>query len=92
LGHSDFDGFVWAVGDLVVFEDGTTASVVQVPGEPWHQWSDPVPTALEEVLRQASAYDERLHGGIESWDSLFGMFASEVIPAPRKRSWFGFKR
>ena len=27
LGHSDFDGEDWAIGDLIVFEDGTIAQV-----------------------------------------------------------------
>ncbi len=41
LGHSNFDDEVWAVGDLIVFEDGEQA-VIEMQGEA-HVWSEPEP-------------------------------------------------
>jgi hypothetical protein len=31
LGHSNFDGEDWAIGDRIIFEDGTEARFIRVP-------------------------------------------------------------
>ena len=52
LGHDNFDGEGWAIGDRLIFEDGTEARIKQEPGEPFHTWEDPTtPASFEEVKR-----------------------------------------
>lgn len=41
LGHSDFEGEYWAIGDMIVFEDGTEAKIEQAKGELFDVWSEP---------------------------------------------------
>jgi len=77
LGHSDFDGEDWAVGDIIIFEDGTRSAVQK--HEQFHIWTDPKPAELGEVLALI-----RGHGGrrftsddeINSWVTLFQKFTT----------------
>lgn len=75
LGHTDFDGEPWAIGDRLIFEDGTEARIMQEPGEEFHVWSDQVPAELAEV-RKALGIEHA-----EDWAQLFAAFDT-----PPKRS------
>lgn len=72
LGHSTFDGEDWAIGDRLIFEDGTESRITQKPGEQFHVWDDLAPADLEEV-RRALGVVEAL-----DWSELFNKF--EVQP------------
>jgi hypothetical protein len=48
---SNFDGEDWAIGDRLIFEDGTESLIKQEPGEQFHVWDDPTPADFEEVKR-----------------------------------------
>ena len=81
LGHSDFDGEYWAIGDTVVFEDGTEASVEQGEGEAFHVWSEPSPSDLKRVVDQINVYHPvkpLRHADVDSWDALFAILAKET--------------
>lgn len=85
LGHSDFDGEDWAVGDLVVFEGGTGAAIEKQ--EQFHVWSDPKPLAVRDVLSAIRRYgDPRLRAddAIDSFETLFARFSA---PLPAKSWW-----
>jgi hypothetical protein len=86
LGHSDFDGEDWAVGDLIVFEDGTIAWV-EAFAEGGHGYSEPSQGDLREVVAQMKSYgDPRLPAAssIASWQQLFEMLRQ---PLPRQKGW-----
>lgn len=51
LGHSNFDGEDWAIGDRLIFEDGTESRIKQEPGEQFYVWADPMAADFEEVKR-----------------------------------------
>jgi hypothetical protein len=69
LGHSDFDGEDWAVGDRLIFEDGTEALIVLHPEGTFHVWDDPTtPADLDEVRRLIGRSD------VATWDQLFATF------------------
>jgi hypothetical protein len=70
LGHSDFDGEEWAVGDRLIFEDGTESRIREEPGHRFHSWEEPTAADLEEVKRAAGVADAR------DWDALFAARAS----------------
>lgn len=85
LGHSNFDGENWAVGDLIVFEDGTGAAIMKQ--ECFHVWSDPKPIELHEVLTAIRSYgDPRLVADAEV-DSFTRLFEALSVPLPQ-RSWW----
>src|SRR3954469_23412808 len=72
LGHSNFDGEDWAIGDLIVFEDGTGAAIEKQ--QQFHVWSEPKPVELREVLRAVRSYgDSRLtpDDKVDSFAALF---------------------
>ena len=80
LGHSDFDGEYWAIGDLIVFEDGTEAQIEQAEGEKGHVWSKPVPSNLRKIVDQLNQYhpvNPLKHSAVNSWDALFTKLAKE---------------
>ena len=68
LGHSNFDGEDWAIGDRLIFEDGTEARIRQEPGEPFHGWDDQTPADFEEVKRTVGV------PSASSWVELFATF------------------
>jgi hypothetical protein len=68
LGHSDFDREPWAIGDRVIFEDGTEARIMLEPGEEFHVWSDQVPADLAEI-RTLLGMEQA-----EDWAQLFAAF------------------
>src|SRR5215210_4902427 len=57
LGHSNFDGEDWAIGDRLIFEDGTESRIKQEPGEQFHVWDDPTPADFQEVKRAVGVTD-----------------------------------
>jgi hypothetical protein len=77
LGHSNFDGREWAIGDLIVFEDGTEAAIEQARGEHFHTWAAPRPAELAQVVARVRAYHPVVPSTtdrIESWENLFNLF------------------
>ena len=86
LGHSDFDGEDWAIGDVIVFEDGTIARVEAFP-EGGYTYSEPKPGDVREVVAQVKGYgDPRLGAAndIRSWQELFDMLRQ---PLPKEKGW-----
>lgn len=76
LGHSNFDGEDWAVGDAIVFEDGTIATIEKE--EQFHVWYDPRPIQLQDALAMIQRYgDPRLLPGdeIDSFSMIFAKFS-----------------
>lgn len=51
LGHSNFDGYDWAIGDRLIFEAGTESRIKQEPGDLAFTWDNPTPADFEEVKR-----------------------------------------
>ena len=87
LGHSDFDGEDWAIGDLVVFEDGTVAEVGAFPGG-GHGYSEPTTGDLRHVVEQITSYGDSRLGAtatIQSWEELFERLRQ---PLPKEKSWW----
>ena len=85
LGHSNFDGEDWAVGDAIIFEDGTRSAIQK--HEQFHIWSDPKPAKLDEVLSLIRGCgDPRVtpDNEIDSWARLFQKLS---VPRP-KTSWW----
>ena len=70
LGHVNFDGEPWAIGDRIIFEDGTESRIAQVPDEQFYTWGDPVPADFSEV-KQAARFE-----GATDWAELFRHFAA----------------
>ncbi len=87
LGHSNFDGEDWAVGDAIIFEDGTKSGIQK--HEQFHIWSNPEPAELGEVLSLIRGYgDPRVTPEVEidSWAKLFQKFS---VPLPKTGWWRG---
>ncbi len=87
LGHSDFDGEDWAIGDLIVFEEGTVAQVEPLSGG-GHGYSEQSPGDLREIVMQMKSYgDPRLAAAsdIAGWEDLFKMLRQ---PLPKEKSWW----
>ena len=85
LGHSNFDGEDWAVGDLIVFEDGTGAVIEK--HQQFHVWSDPKPVELRDVPSAIRSYgDPRLPSddSIDSFEKLFDRLSAPLA----KKSWW----
>src|SRR5688572_20450870 len=68
LGHSNFDGREWAVGDRILFEDGTESSIEQSEGEEFYTWHDPIPSNLDDI-RLALSIDDA-----SNWTELFSRY------------------
>jgi hypothetical protein len=68
LGHTDFDGADCAIGDRLVFENGTQSHIKQEPGELFHTWDEPMPVDFDEVKRAVGATTAG------SWKELFDGF------------------
>ena len=68
LGHSNFDGEDWAIGDRIIFEDGTESRIKQEPGEQFYVWDDPTPAKLEDVRQAVCVTDA------SDWAALFATF------------------
>lgn len=86
LGHSDFDGYPFAAGDQIVFENGTTAQIENVPGDQFHIWPEGSPTTMNAILYTCRALGADLPAGAAddwSFDRLFEAFAR--MPEPRRR-------
>lgn len=69
LSYSDFDGKPWAVGDRLIFEDGTESIIVMVQDGTFHVWGNPVKPADLEEVKQAVG-----RPAADSWQSLFASF------------------
>lgn len=69
LAEPDFGGKSWAVGDRLIFEDGTESVIVLVPDGNLHVWGNPMkPASLEEVRQTVG------RPAAESWQQLFASF------------------
>jgi len=78
LGHDDFDGEGWAIGDRLIFEDGTESRIKQEPGERFHTWDDPMtPPDFEDVKRAAGV------PSAGNWAELFATFKGKGGAAGR---------
>ncbi|MGB7161035.1 MAG: hypothetical protein WBD40_23440 [Tepidisphaeraceae bacterium] len=71
LGHSNFDGEDWAIGDRLIFEDGTESRIKQEPGEQFFNWDDPTPAEFEEVKRAVDVAEAA------DWKQLFARFEEQ---------------
>jgi hypothetical protein len=71
LGHSNFDGENWAIGDRLIFEDGTEARIKLVPGDQGHTWDDPILAHFDEVKRAAGLPNAT------NWAELFSTFEEQ---------------
>lgn len=69
LAEADFGGHSWAIGDRLIFEDGTESIIVLVHDGTLHVWGNPVkPADLEEVRQTVG------RPAAESWEQLFASF------------------
>jgi hypothetical protein len=68
LEHTNFDGEDWAVGDRVIWEDGTEARIVRQSGSLSYTWDEPRPANLNEVKGAVDLPE------VHSWDELFSSF------------------
>jgi hypothetical protein len=87
LGHSNFDGYDWAIGDLLVFEDGTGALIEKNSRDDFHVWSDQRLLRLPDVVGEVRSFgDSRLStvDDISSWPLLFEKLSA---PLPRTSIW-----
>ena len=87
LGHSNFDGEDWAVGDLVVFENGTVAYVEAFP-EGGHGYSEPANGELRSIVEEIRSYgDSRLEvaSEVQTWEQLFQRLSQ---PLPIEMNWW----
>lgn len=71
LGHSNFDGEDWAIGDRLVFEDGTEARIKLELGVQFHVWDDPIPADFDEVKRAVGLPKAT------NWAALFSTFEEQ---------------
>ena len=85
LGHSNFDGEDWAIGDLIVFEDGTGAVIEKQ--EQFHVWSYPKPIELCDVLSAIRSYGDPRLMPDENVDSFPKLFVRLSAPLPKKSWW-----
>ena len=58
LGHSNFDGEDWSIGDAIVFEDSTTATIICDVSKSFYVWTDQESVTVDEVIQKI----ERLTG------------------------------
>lgn len=72
LGHSNFDGENWAIGDRLIFEDGTESRIKQEPRDRFHVWDVPTPADFEEVKRAVAVTDA------SDWAELFKRFEEQT--------------
>jgi hypothetical protein len=86
LGHSDFDGHDWAVGDLLVFEDGTGALVERDPRE-FHVWSNPHPLKIADVIAEVQSFGDARVEGLAPESSWRALFAKLSVDLPRASIW-----
>ena len=69
LGHSNFDGEDWRIGDRLIFEDGTESEIMQEPGDPAYCWKRPETFADFEEVRTLAGLPEAT-----DWAELFTAF------------------
>lgn len=85
LGHGDFDGYPFSVGDRIVFEDGTTARIEPEPKHRFHIWSEGVPTTVREILDACRAVGADLPpGASDDWSLDRFLDALARLPKPRR--------
>jgi hypothetical protein len=53
LGHRNFDGENWEIGDSIVFEDGECAFIEKSSDGSFHVWSSPKPGDLSTLWRKS---------------------------------------
>lgn len=71
LGHSNFDGENWAVGDRIIFEDGTESTIEEEPDEVFHAWRAPTLADFDEVKRVVGVPEA------SNWAFLFKKFEDQ---------------
>jgi hypothetical protein len=85
LGHSDFDGYPFRVGDLVVFEDETVARIENEPGRRFHTWS----TAVSRTIREVIEHCRSIHAEVPIRHELGSLKefceALSCLPEPTRR-------
>jgi hypothetical protein len=90
LGHRDFDGEDWAIGDVIVFEDGDCALIELSDDGQFHVWSARTAGDLSAVLAKlASMPGVQSLSGIRTWKELFDgirELQSRVKPTLKWRS------
>ena len=79
LGHSNFDGEDWAIGDTIIFEDGTKAQIEKEEGEVYHIWNKPKDVPLSNVIKEIRKYHpvKPWDDCIKSWEQLFNELKNE---------------
>lgn len=80
LGHSNFDGEDWAIGDSIFFEDGTEAEIIQEPGDEFYIWSDPKPCDLADGLASINRYhpvEPLTEEAFPDWGAVFSHLSAE---------------
>lgn len=68
LWHTDFDGEPWAIGDRIVFEDGTESQIV--PEEESHTWGETTIANLDEINQTTGVKTAT------SWGEIFAHYKS----------------
>lgn len=72
LGHTNFDGEDWSIGDRLIFEDGTESQIMQEPGDPGYCWKRPETLADFEEVRRLVGSPE-----VTDWAQLFAAFEAQ---------------
>jgi len=70
LGHSNFNGENWSIGDLIVFEDQTSA-IIERHEDGFHIWTEPKAIDLKIVTQEISKFDSEFSKDIQTWEQLF---------------------
>jgi hypothetical protein len=77
------EGRDWAIGDLIVFEDGTSAILARFPGQQFYTWGEPAPMDVRAAVSAVQQYgDPRLppESDVATFDRLFFLMSQ---PLPR---------
>lgn len=85
LGHTNFDGEDWAIGDTLIFEDGTTATIRLEDNDEFHVWTDNVPLDLSDAINQIIEYRTTASEALsetDNWESLFEYFQEHPNSQP----------
>jgi hypothetical protein len=76
LGHTNFDGENWAVGDRIVFEDGTESFITMEPDDSFYTWGERRPAKLEAIKLCVGLPN------VHDWRELFAALGSRAEPLP----------
>lgn len=90
LGHSNFDGEDWAIGDTVLFEDGTTATIKLLEDDEFYVWTDNEPIELSDAIEQSVRYRAEARdplSSVDDWEGFFGYFQEKPRIQPDQSGW-----